>query len=179
MKKFYLFREPLAIVIFLGGLAIALFSPTDVLDRLPWIRNISTPLSEIFPPIRFYAQKSMYPQIAELYFTVMWILSPLTFYWLGKDFSEKTEPVLAKWKNDYRTLSIGKKLNVIFCILIILPSLIYFCWFLNRGYDLIWLPINSSVFALGTGGYFLAGTGGWWALQVEAQLIRKVYVGCK
>ncbi|MGH8616561.1 MAG: hypothetical protein ACREUW_02635 [Burkholderiales bacterium] len=171
MKKFYLFREPLAQGIFLLGVIIALFAPTDIVDRLPRVRQISIPLSQVFPPIEWYIKKSSFPQVTELYFTVMWLLSPLSFYWMGKDLA--IEPKIGEWKKTLEERVIVLTIGRILFVLILIPLLLLGGWYFNQGYDFLWLPVNSSRFALATGGYLLAGTGGWWVLQFGVLLLHK------
>ena len=179
MKSFYLFREPVAYAIFFFGLAIALFAPVDVLERLPFLRPVTDTLAAIFPPILNYAQRSQFPEVTLIYFSLMWLLSPLTFYWIGKDSSNEADPVIAKWRRDKIIVGFSSVVRFVLATIVVLPVVIVFCWFWNPGADLTLLPIGTSRLALGLGGYLIAGTAGWWALQLELQLIRKALIQFK
>ena len=174
MRPFYLFRQPAAITIYVIGLAIAVFAPLDIMDRLPWMRVLSVPLSELFPPIYYYAKKSYFPQVTELYFTVMWLLSPPTLYWVWRWFPE----VARISKEDLRSpikFAFRYFFFLVVGVIIVIPALIIMTWFLNEGYEFIWMPVKSSRWALGIFGYFLAGVGGWWLFALELKLIQKIF----
>ena len=96
----------------------------------------------------------------------MWILSPLSFYWMWQNLPfEKEISVRFGFRYAFYAL---------LALVIVIPVSMATFWYFNHGYEFIWMPMSSSRWALGTWGYVLAGVGGWWALVWEIKLTRKV-----
>jgi hypothetical protein len=175
MKKTYIFREPLFLLTHFMGVVIGLFAPDDVLIRFPWIKAISSPLSEAFPPIRFYSENSRFPQVTELYCSFMWIVAPLHYYWCGKDLSLSKQGQSGLTHLD--KMPIGDRIATAIAHVIFffgMPVVIYFYWFLNNGIEFAWFPVHKSRFALAFGGLIYAGTLGWMMLRVEVLILEKL-----
>ena len=176
MKSIYLFRDPIFLVTYFIGIAIALFSPLDILVQMPWIKDVSGPLSQIFPPIKFYIDASRFPQITECYFTFMWLVAPLHYYWCGKALrqdlqAEAQRKSLEKIPLRDRVATIIGQVIVLFW----LPIIIYYYLFLNQGYEFSWMPISKSQTALAFGGLIYAGSLAWMALRVEVLALEKLF----
>lgn len=173
----YFLREPILRYSILAGLLIALYAPENILDQLPVLKPFTQLMSTIFPPIEYYALKSKFPQVSELYFSLMWVFSPLHFYYLNADFRAQRFEWARKWKRiefDVPYHGFKQYANRIFITVFLMPVLIIVGLFYNKGYDFNLLPINSSRTALGLFGFWFAGAGSFALLLYEYHQLRKL-----
>lgn len=133
------------------GFFIALFCPENILDKHWLLQFATSKLKAIFPPIAGYARKSEFPQVSELYFSFMWVLSP--YYLFISIFSIRENQGLINWlpKAQFELI------KVFFIGVVLMSFLGYFVLFVNPGYDFNMLPISSSRFALSVAGYLFSG----------------------
>lgn len=64
--------------LWLIGLLVAWFAPIDVVERFSLANAYVKTISLVFP-IQQYAQKSHYPQVAQLYNAIVWVAFPWLF----------------------------------------------------------------------------------------------------
>lgn len=173
----YFLREPLLRYPILVGLLLALYAPNSVLDDYPFLKPFTQFMGTILPPIQYYAEKSKFPQVTELYFALMWLFAPLHFYFLNQDFHEQRFEWARKWKLKELTppyRGFKQYAHRVFIVLILMPALIIFYLFYNKGYDFNLLPINSSRVMLGLFGFWFAGAAAFAMLQYEHQQLKKL-----
>jgi hypothetical protein len=82
---------------FLTGLAIALFSPTDVL-RYGLPQAITQLASFVFPAVRKMSGDYELGQVAKLYFATMWLMIPAIFLYLFKEIKKQAYKVVPKFR---------------------------------------------------------------------------------
>lgn len=177
IEPIYFVREPLLRYPILGGLLIALFASESILNDIPALKLFTQFMSTIFPPIQYYAAKSKFPQVTELYFAFMWLFAPLHFYFLNADFQSQRFRWAMKWKQrefDQPYRGFWQFAHRILFIGVLIPGLIVFFFFYNNGYDFNLLPINSSRIALGLFGFWFAGAMGFVLLQYEYHQMKKL-----
>lgn len=86
----------IGIPFFIGAL-IALFSPLDVL-KYDVFRIINEIAAFIFPGVRKMKGDYELGQVAKLYFSVMWLMTPFIFIGGYKDFQRRSEIMIQKCK---------------------------------------------------------------------------------
>ncbi|WP_427501719.1 hypothetical protein ACQE3E_23900 (plasmid) [Methylomonas sp. MED-D] len=150
------------------GFFIALLCPENILDKHWLLQSVTSKLKAIFPPIEGYAIKSEFPQVSELYFSLMWALSP--YYLFISILSIRRNQGLIDWlpKTQFEVI------KVFFTGVVLMSFLGYFCLFVNPGYDFNFLPINSSRFALSVTGYLFSGIAAAILLAVAYCLFEKI-----
>ena len=97
---------------FLIGVSIAIFAPTDVL-KYGVAQMLNDIAAFIFPAVRKIKGDYELGQVAKLYFSVMWLMSPLIFFGGYRDIQRQADKVV---------LNIQKnRLFVIFLVGILFP----------------------------------------------------------
>lgn len=126
-------------------------------------------MKALFPPIGHYAEKSSFPQVSAVYFSVMWLFAPLHFLYLKRQL-EAQEDLLRTdvrgWLGRIGQFAIG---------VVLLPLLGLFALFVNPGFDFNLLPVNSSRLALGVAGFIFAGAGGFALLAFGFVVGRRIF----
>jgi glucan phosphoethanolaminetransferase (alkaline phosphatase superfamily) len=111
-----------------------------------WIRNLpgmSSLLQWMFdhlPALTGHVQKSHFPEVAAIYFPLMWLLSPLFFFWRWQ------ESMHAEWRMRFDVKPIRTFLRLLFAT----AFLFFFAYgsYLAGGYQLDSIPWNESKIAL-------------------------------
>ena len=98
---------------FITGIAIALLAPTDVL-KYSAFQTINEIASYIFPAVRKMKGDYELGEVAKLYFSVMWLMSPLMFIGGYRDMERQAEKVIPKMRE--------KKLLFLFFFGVFLPA---------------------------------------------------------
>lgn len=158
----------ISLFLIIVGFFIAQFASESILDKYYYLQSITLKLKSIFPPIAGYAAKSKFPQVSELYFSYMWLISPVCF-WASVQLVRNNEG-LKSWKPK----TWGEQINVFIVGVLLFSLLGYFTFFINPGYDYNLLPINSSRLALGMFGYIFSGSGGAFLLAGAYCFIEKL-----
>lgn len=148
----YLFRQPVIYAPILLGALVALLAPADVLDRISWMKVAIDYLQSIYPAMASYVKKSEFPQVAGLYFFIMAMHAPFHIPYVYKEFKARS----ASHRQEWNAGSSGKMRFVISAV-VVGPMLTVFLVFFNPGYDLAWMPLNSSRWALAGFGWIVAG----------------------
>lgn len=92
---------------FVIGAAVALFSPIDVL-KYDIFRVINEIASFIFPAVRKMKGDYELGQVAKLYFSVMWLMSPFLFIGGYRDIQRQAEKIIKRCRE-------GKFISFLFC----------------------------------------------------------------
>lgn len=150
----YIFHKPLIYIPIVLAAFVAWFAPEDVLNHIPWIQPASELLMKFFPAMTAYVRKSAFPQVTELYFFLMAIHCAFHVPYLYNDYRTRQHLHHQEWN-----ASLSGKLRFAFSAFVMGPILTVFLIFFNAGYDLSWMPVNSSRLALGAFGWLLAGAG--------------------
>lgn len=145
----------------IAGFFLALLLPSHVLSEYPMLREITGAVKSVFAPISGYAQRSRFPQVAECYFTFMWLLAPY-YFWVALVAVRNNEGMIG-WKPK----SLRERLSVFSVGVGLIGLLGLFVLFFNPGFDFNLLPINSSRVALGLVGWAFSGSGGAFLLAVS------------
>jgi hypothetical protein len=98
---------------FFIGSAIALFSPLDVL-KYDVFRIINEIAAFIFPAVRKMKGDYELGQVAKLYFSAMWLMTPFIFIGGYRDMQRQSETVIPKCKE--------KKLLSLFFFVVFFPA---------------------------------------------------------
>jgi hypothetical protein len=152
----YLIREPLVALPLLCGFVLSLTVPADVLDPHPRLNALTAWTVSLFPATRAYVDQSMFPGVAQLYFALMILHSPIHLPFLvrlaRRDFELAAR---TKWKD----AALLRLMLLSAVLVLLLPGLAYFALVVNPGMELAWMPMSSQRWALGVFGWFFAGFG--------------------
>ena len=147
MKQFIEFyRNPWIWGTHLIGALVAWFAPLDVLDQSAALRSFTEVMGGIFPTVVGYKKSSKFPQVSALYFSLMFLLGPI---WFWKSLTTLRHTL---FRTDGKIWSLPRLLRVPLVIFLsgaLFIGLPVFQVFLNPGYDLHIMPINSSRASLG------------------------------
>lgn len=140
--KFYR-RSPALMVLHLTGALIAWFAPDDALTRWPMLKVVVTSVAEVFPLVHKAVERSLFPDVTALYFSLMLALTPLRiFEGLRLCYAEK-ERIAAGYIGFSR-----KRRVAAFCGALFFGAAVYF-------FDFLW-PIYRLEFRFGGGVKILA-----------------------
>lgn len=109
-QKYLIVRKYLWLVPLIVGFLIALFSPLDVL-KYSFSSLIVAMMSSIVPMINRISGQYELAQVAQLYFSVMWLLAPLTYL-------SVIHPIN---KNKLSSISEQNRFFLVFSCLVIIP----------------------------------------------------------
>lgn len=142
MVRKYLWLVPLIV-----GFLIALFSPLDVL-KYSFSSLIVAMMSSIVPMINRISGQYELAQVAQLYFSVMWLLAPLTYLSIVQPIDESKLNGISEQKN----------LLLVFACLVIIPAsiLVVFIFGPNPAdYDSKLSVVLHTRFGMAIYGFFL------------------------
>lgn len=140
----WLYRQkPILTLHFLGAL-IALFSPIDILSRVPALNDIVGTIGSLFPLVENFAKYSRFPEVTQLYGATMIVTAP---YWIlvwlrGSFFEMNVNRMLAKLHDSKRSIFFLLALPVL-----MVPAL-YVSIFLAEPTEFSLLPFHSARWAL-------------------------------
>lgn len=139
---------PFLVLIACSFLLTYLVPPEGAIPGINWVLRY---LVEYVPSLSMHVKASAFPELASVYFPLMFLISPLAFLhiWLLED--QKLY-----WKELFET----KPVRTFFRLLLMIPFICAFAWgtFYVGGYQLDSLPWHESKLVLATLGY--APTGG-------------------
>lgn len=140
------------LVLHIVGALIAWFAPVDVLGQYPVLRSLASIAGDISPVVNSAAKKSAFPEVAELYFAVMYISMPVRVFDGVRIFYLERNYTLEKIRASLR----GR-------ILVSFSLIFFFCFgvvallFGRPYYEINIMPISQSRIWLGLIGPIFAG----------------------
>lgn len=154
MKLPYFFNKPAVTLPLLVAFAFAVQAPGSWSSLPYWPTSAIAFISEIFPPISGYANRSAFPEVTKMYMAFTFMLMPLHAWY---SYKELTTSYDKPWfKNLWKLESNWAFVKRVFFVLV-MCGLVFFSLFVNPGYDFNLMPLNSSRTALGLGGWIVAG----------------------
>lgn len=143
---------PVMMMLHIVGALIAWCAPIDVLGRYPTLRSLVLFLGEIFPVVNSAVERSIFPEVTGLYFSVMYASMPLRVF-DGVRF--------AHLERNYTFWKIRASMRSRIGVLISVPLLLCFgvvALTIGRPYyEINVFPISQSRFLLGLAGPIFAG----------------------
>ena len=161
------------LVLLLVSVLLALVIPPRLLQALPGSFEFLHAVTDRVPAIQDYIEKSRFPDIATVYFPIMFLLSPLHALWAWKLMSGGV------WANQFAISLIGATGKI--SVILFLIFLTGFGSFIQGGGQLDIVPWNDSRIALAFGGTIATG-GAFFILLVSLIIgIRSIWrrVGAK
>lgn len=140
------------LVIMICSAALTYLIPPEWIRTIPGMNTLLQWMVEHVPALSAYIKKSRFPQVAEIYFPLMLLVSPLHFVWIWRN-----EEQHAIWRN----LFSEKPFRTFIRLLLTTALLVFggFFTFLWGGTQLESVPWNDSKIALCLAGHIAAGGG--------------------
>lgn len=143
---------PVMMMLHIVGVLIAWIAPIDVLTRYPALRSLVLFIGEIFPVVNSAVERSTFPEVTGLYFSVMYASMPLRVF-DGVRF--------AYFERNYTLGKIRASMRSRIEVSIFIPFLLCFgvvaLTFGRPYYEINVFPISESRFLLGLVGPIFAG----------------------
>lgn len=148
-------RWPFLVILAMSVL-LALVIPPEWVQSIPGVTPLLQAVINAVPAVRDYIHVSRFPSIAEVYFPLMLLISPLHFVWTWKSMEHE------RWRVKFKT----KPAKAFFSLVVAagLTALVGWASFLVGGGQLNVIPWNESRAALAAGGYLASGGGFFIAL---------------
>lgn len=134
--------------------------PPSVVLAIPGLKPLVHFISDAVPATRHYVKHSAFRDVAEVYFPLMLLLSPLHLVWMWQLGPRKN------WQAEFMTSPIKATSRLL--VVVALVCLVGFVTFLEGGAQLKILPWNESKLALALSGYIASGGGFFVALTALA-----------
>ncbi|MGZ2746567.1 hypothetical protein [Burkholderia stagnalis] len=143
---------PVMLMLHIVGALIAWCAPVDVLGQYPILRSLTSIAGEISPVVNHAARKSAFPEVAELYFAVMYISMPIRVFDGVRIFYLERNCTLEKIR-----ASLRGAIGVSFSIIFFFGFGIVVLMFGRPYYEINIMPISQSRLWLGLVGPIFAG----------------------
>lgn len=165
-------RSPVLMVLHLAGTLIAWFAPDDALTRWPALKIIVTGVGEIFPLVPKAIEKSLFPDVTALYFTLMLSATPLRiFEALRLCYAERDRIILG-----YLGYSWKRKVLAFLVAFIFLSGSVFLLIFHGQYFDWNFVSVAQSKLWLGMVGPLFAG--GYLIICFVAGVVAMLSLSC-
>ncbi|CAI8698311.1 TRAP transporter small permease [Burkholderia sp. IT-111MI5] len=150
-------RSPALMALHLAGTLIAWFAPDDALKRLPVLKPVVTAIGEVFPLLPKAIEKSLFPDVTELYFALMLAAIPLRIFEAFRlCYAEREEIVAGYFDYSWKRKAFAFLVAILFfsgSVFLLIFHGQYFDWnFMSVGKSRFWLGMVGPLFA---GGYLV------------------------
>lgn len=140
-------------VLHLTGALIAWFAPDDALTRWPGLKAVVTSIGGVFPLVHKAVERSLFPDVTALYFSLMLALTPVRiFEGLRLCYAEKERIVAG-----YIGFSRKRRVAAFCCALFFWSGSVFFLIFDGQYIDWNFVSVAESRFWLGVIGPLFAG----------------------
>jgi hypothetical protein len=140
------------------SVALVMFAPDDVLTQYPMLGEFVDSMETWIPSVADYRSRSDFPQVAGMYFSVMFVVTPIILFYSPK----MKNLVFMHGEIDYATRPIRFLIaSVVFFALCIFVPPFFYCWNHAQEEFFTLFPVKSSKFSLAVLGWFSAGGGAW------------------
>ena len=146
---------PFVVIMACSGV-ICYLVPPEWIKAIPGVSLLTLWIIELVPSFPAYIEKSHFPEVAELYFPLMLLISPLHFVWIWRQEDQHT-----LWRNLISINRFRSAIQLLFTTAFLLfVAMASFMW---GGTQLEVIPWNESKIALFLAGHIAAG-GGFFSL---------------
>jgi len=146
-------RSPALLVLHFVGALIAWFAPGDVLTHWSALAEMVANIGSVFPLLPKAIEKSMFPEVTALYFSLMMVAMPLrVFEVLRLCYAERDRIV-----SGYSDFSWKRKIFMFIGSLLFLWVSIFLTFFHGQYFEWNFMSIGRSRFWLGMAGPLFAG----------------------
>lgn len=143
---------PAMLALHIVGALIAWFAPVDVFGQYPVLRSLASIAGDISPVVNSAAKKSAFPEVAELYFAVMYISIPMRVFDGVRIFYLERNYTLEKIR-----ASLRGRILVSFLLIFFFGFGVVALLFGRPYYEINIMPISQSRIWLGLIGPIFAG----------------------
>ncbi len=150
-------RSPAIMVLHLAGALIAWFAPNDALTRWPVLKTIVTSIGEVSPLLFKAIERSQFPDVTALYFSLMLVAIPLRIFEAFRlCYAEREEIVAGYFDYSWKRKAFAFLIAILFfsgSVFLLVFHGQYFDWnFMSVGKSRFWLGMVGPLFA---GGYLV------------------------
>ncbi|MEN8511528.1 hypothetical protein [Burkholderia sp. RS02] len=144
-------------VLHLAGALIAWFAPNDALTRWPVLKTIVTSIGEVSPLLFKAIERSQFPDVTALYFSLMLVAIPLRIFEAFRlCYAEREEIVAGYFDYSWKRKAFAFLIAILFfsgSVFLLVFHGQYFDWnFMSVGKSRFWLGMVGPLFA---GGYLV------------------------
>jgi hypothetical protein len=134
------------------GLAVAVFSPDDVLTRISIFRHFVDALSQLIPSLERVGSRSRFPEVTTLYHTAMWVSVPLYTFAILRSMVRREGYVLRDDAMLYLDDPSSKSWFIFVMMVLISAGMVALVWGYQDGREIFGSRFNSSRLFLGVFG---------------------------
>ncbi len=149
------------LVILSASVLLTFVIPPGAVRATPSLAALLDWIIATVPAVHDYVRHSRFPEIASVYFPMMFLLSPLHFVWMWKTMSTTF------WDRQFATTPVAAVFRLLAALL--LAALAGFMAFMEGGMQLRIIPWNESRIALALAGYVASGGAFFIALAAIAK----------
>ncbi|HEF5874191.1 TPA: hypothetical protein SAY52_004858 [Burkholderia cenocepacia] len=146
-------RSPAILALHLAGALIAWFAPNDSLKRWPMLKPVVTAIGEVFPLLPKAIEKSLFPDVTALYFSLLLAAIPIRIFEAFRlCYVERGEIVAG-----YFGYSWKRKICAFLVAILFLSGSVFLLIFHGQYFDWNFMSVGKSRFWLGMIGPLFAG----------------------